>query len=413
MTTTNPPITPAHRPAWALTVLAVAVMLSMSVWFSASFVVPQLSIEWNLGPGQAALLTIAVQLGFVVGALGISASGLADTMTGRRLMLCGALGAALVNALLLVAPGFAVAVVLRALTGVMLAAVYPPAMKEASSWFSAHRGLALGIMIGALTLGSAFPHLVKASTATTPPWEAVIAATSVLTALGGLCLLLLRSSGPFPFPPGRFRLGEAVRALRTRSAVLANIGYVGHMWELYAMWAWVAAFLATLPELAGDEAARSAALAAFVCIGIGAVGCLAGGWISDRLGRSHAALISLIGSGGAAVVLALIPGAPTVLILLVAAAWGFWVIADSAQFSAILTEDVDPRYVGSAVSFQLAMGYLTTAVTIYLVPVLVESASWSVALLVLAVGPAIGALAMVAHIRMTVEPPLRGVRSGA
>lgn len=392
--------TPRHRPAWALTVLAVSVMFSMSVWFSASFVVPQLSADWGLGAGQSSLLTIAVQLGFVVGALGVSATGLADRFSGRRLMLVGALGAAVANGLILVAPGFAVALLARALTGVLLAAVYPPAMKEAASWFSARRGLALGIMIGALTLGSAAPHLVKASTASAPPWEAVIAATSVLTALGGLCLLLLRSSGPFPFPPGGFRFGEAIRAMRTRSAVLANIGYVGHMWELYAMWAWVAAFLATLPGLTGDDAARRTALAAFVCIGVGALGCLAGGWISDRFGRAQAALLSLVGSGGAAVVLALLPDAPTALILVIVAAWGFWVIADSAQFSAILTEDVEPAYVGSAVSFQLALGYLTTAITIYLVPVLVESVSWSAALLVLAVGPIVGAVAMILHIRM-------------
>lgn len=243
--------TPRHRPAWALTVLAVSVMFSMSVWFSASFVVPQLSADWGLGAGQSSLLTIAVQLGFVVGALGVSATGLADRFSGRRLMLVGALGAAVANGLILVAPGFAVALLARALTGVLLAAVYPPAMKEAASWFSARRGLALGIMIGALTLGSAAPHLVKAA-----------------------------------------------------------------------------------------------------------------------------------------------------LILVIVAAWGFWVIADSAQFSAILTEDVEPAYVGSAVSFQLALGYLTTAITIYLVPVLVESVSWSAALLVLAVGPIVGAVAMILHIRM-------------
>lgn len=383
----------------ALAVLAVSVLLSMSAWFSASFLTPQFRERWDLDDAQASLLTIAVQLGFVAGALGIAASGLADRVNGRRLMLWGGLGAAAANALLLLAPGLATAVALRAVTGAMLAAVYPSAMKEASSWFKAGRGTALGIMIGALTLGSAAPQLIKAASGTSPSWQAVIAATSILSALGGLTVLLLRSSGPYPFASSRFRIREALRAVRNRSASLATIGYVGHMWELYAMWAWVGTFLASRPGLSGEDAAPYAALATFFCIGVGAAGCLAGGFISDRTGRSRAALIALTGSGTAAVALALLPAAPIPAILVVTGIWGFWVVADSAQFSAILTEDVDAAYVGSAISLQLGLGYLTTAATIYLVPVLVHAASWSAALLVLAIGPAVGALAMVLHIR--------------
>lgn len=384
---------------YALAVLAVSVLLSMSVWFSASFLIPQFRELWSLDEAQASLLTIAVQLGFVAGALGIAACGLADRVSGRRLMLWGGLGAAAANALLLLAPGFAAAVALRALTGAMLAAVYPSAMKEASSWFKAGRGTALGIMIGALTLGSAAPQLVKAAYGTSAPWQAVIAATSILSALGGLIVLLLRVSGPYPFASGRFRVREALRAVRNRSAILANIGYVGHMWELYAMWAWVGTFLASRPGLTGEDAAPRAALATFFCIGVGAAGCLVGGFISDRTGRSRAALIALTGSGTAAVTLALTHTAPTPAVLIVTGIWGFWVVADSAQFSAILTENVDAPYVGSAISLQLGLGYLTTAATIYLVPVLVHAASWSAALLVLAAGPTVGALAMILHMR--------------
>lgn len=386
----------------ALALIAVATFASMSVWFSASFVVPQLQQLWRLTSGESSLLTIAVQLGFVAGALASAASGLADAVAPRKLMCAGALCAAVTNLLLLWAPGFGTALVLRALTGACLAAVYPPALKEVSSWFRKGRGTALGVIIGALTLGSAAPQLVKASGGL--GWQSVIAATSALTACGGLLVLTVRGTGPYPFPRSTFRLRSALRAVRSRPVMLANLGYAGHMWELYAMWAWIGTFLAGLQGFSGGpDGARHAALAAFVCIGAGAIGCLVGGWIGDRAGRAPSALISLVLSGSTAVALALLRDMPTPVVVVLSAFWGFWVIADSAQFSALVTETADPRYVGSAVSLQLALGYVTTAVTIYLVPVLAESASWSVALLVLAAGPLVGVVALLAFRRTAVS----------
>lgn len=394
------------RPAVALALIALATFLSMSVWFSASFVVPQFQELWNLSSGQSSLLTIAVQLGFVVGALALAATGLADALPGRRLMCLGASAAAAMNLVLLWAPGFTAAVLLRALTGACLAAVYPPALKEVSSWFRTGRGTALGVMIGALTLGSAIPQLVRATGGL--EWRMVIAATSVLTAAGGLSTLLLRSSGPFPFPESTFNLRAALRANRSRRVMFANIGYAGHMWELYAMWAWIGSFLAGLHGFAErSDGAQLAALAAFGCIGVGAAGCLVGGRISDRHGRAQAALISLICSGSAVVVLAFVRTLPLPLVLAVSAFWGFWVIADSAQFSAMVTESADQRYVGSAVSLQLGVGYMTTAVTIYLVPVLADASSWTPALLVLALGPLAGIAALVGYLRSSAPPAAR------
>jgi MFS family permease len=388
-----------RRAVVALAIIALATFLSMSVWFSASFVVPQLQQLWNLSSGESSLLTIAVQVGFVIGALTLAASGLADAVPGRRLMCVGALGAAVANLFLLWSPGFGLALVLRALTGAFLAAVYPPALKEVSSWFRTGRGTALGVMIGALTLGSAAPQLVKASGGL--GWQVVVISTTVLTAAGGLTVLLVRGAGPYPFPRSVFSLRAALTAIRSRPVVLANIGYAGHMWELYAMWAWIGTFLAGLSGFANSPTGtQQSALAAFVCIGVGALGCVVGGRISDRVGRAQAALISLILSGGAAVVLAFIQHLPLALVLVVAAFWGFWVIADSAQFSAMVTESADPRYVGSAVSLQLAIGYVTTAATIYLVPVLAENASWAAALLVLAVGPLVGVGALLSYLRL-------------
>ncbi|MCX5537604.1 MFS transporter [Streptomyces sp. NBC_00006] len=381
-------------PGVALAVVAVSTLLSMSVWFSASFVLPQLKEEWGLSPGSGALLTVAVQLGFVVGAVSSAMSGLADRVANRFLMCGGAVGAAAANGGVLLADGLWSAVVLRLVTGFFLAAVYPPALKETATWFRAGRGKALGVMIGALTVGSALPHAVNAAGGV--DWHLVIAVTSLMGACGGVLALSLRWPGPYPFPRRRVTVGGALRSLRNRDVVLADLGYVGHMWELYAMWGTVASLLASVPVVEGSR--RTDALAstiAFVCIGVGAFGCLLGGVLGDRWGRASAARICLVCSGGAALLLAVgVDAMPSGLVIAVCVFWGFWVVADSAQFSALVTERADPDYVGGALSLQLALGYSTTAVTLWGVPVLVEHTSWRVALLVLVVGPVVGVVAM-------------------
>ncbi|MEN0133879.1 MAG: MFS transporter [Rhodococcus sp. (in: high G+C Gram-positive bacteria)] len=384
---------PAQRPGLALVLIAVSTFLSMSVWFSASFVVPQLVTVWHLSAGGSSLLTITVQVGFVVGALTSAATGLADAVPARFLMCAGAVGAAIANLGLLWADGLAGALLLRLATGVFLAAVYPPALKEVSTWFRSGRGTALGVMIGALTLGSALPHLVSSFGAVR--WEGVILVTTIMTAAGGGFVLLLKGEGPYPFPQRPFSLRAAFASLRNKHVALANIGYMGHMWELYAMWAWVGAFLTSLPAIAAlSNPDTTASALSFLCIGAGAIGCFVGGKLSDRFGRAQSALCCLLCSGAAALALSIVGSGPLLVVLALCVFWGFWVIADSAQFSAVITEHADPVFVGGAVSIQLALGYLTTTLSLWLVPVLVEQWSWSVALAALAVGPAIGAAAM-------------------
>ncbi|MGP3776340.1 MFS transporter [Streptomyces sp. SDT5-1] len=382
------------RAGGALAVVAVSTLLAMSVWFSAAFVLPQLREEWGLGAGSGALLTVAVQLGFVVGAVSSAMSGLADRVANRYLMCGGALGAAGANLGVLVADGLGPAVVLRLVTGFFLAGVYPPALKETATWFRAGRGKALGVMIGALTVGSALPHAVNAAGGV--DWHLVIVATSVMGACGGVLALSLRAPGPYPFPRRKVTVGGALRSVRNRDVVLADLGYVGHMWELYAMWGTVAALLASVPVV--EESARKDVLAsaiAFVCIGVGAFGCLVGGVLGDRWGRARSARICLVCSGGAALLLAVgVDAMPSGVVVAVCVFWGFWVVADSAQFSALVTERADPDYVGGALSLQLALGYSTTALTLWGVPVLVAHTSWRIALVVLAVGPVVGVTAM-------------------
>ena len=383
----------------ALVGLGVAMLLAMTTWFSASAVLPQLRIQWNLSSIQASLLTIAVQMGFVVGATVSVVFNLADVVAPRRLMFFGAVGAAFVNALLIVSHGVGVAVPLRFATGVFLAAVYPPALKAMATWFRRGRGTALGVMVGALTLGSATPYLVNGLGGVR--WQAVIGVTSLLTLVGGLLAEFVASDGPFSFPAAAtFDSRQVRRSFAHRGVRLATLGYFGHMWELYAMWSWFAAFFADVLARHGfDDPRRGAAFAAFAVIGVGAAGSVVGGVLGDRWGRTRLTALAMVLSASSAVLIGLIRTQPVVVVLLLGLFWGFWVVADSAQFSAIVTELADQAYVGTALTLQLAVGFTLSVLTIWLVPVLRDHLSWQWAFAFLAPGPAVGAVAMIRLLR--------------
>jgi MFS family permease len=370
----------------ALATLAAALVLAMTTWFSASAVVPQLRAEWGLSDTSAAWLTIAVQLGFVAGALVSSVFNVADVVAPRVVILAGALGAAGVNALLGAVSGAGGAIPLRFATGFFLAGVYPPALKLMATWFRRGRGTALGILVGALTLGSAVPHLVNGLGGL--EWQTVVYATSALTLAGGLLALAVRD-GPYPFPEATFDPRQAGRVFANRGVRLASLGYFGHMWELYAMWAWFVVFYATTVE-AGAEAAY----AAFAVIGAGAVGCWVGGLLGDRIGRPETTAGMMAVSGACALLIGLLIDAPGWVVLLVGLVWGFTVVGDSAQFSTLVTEHADQAYVGTALTMQLALGFTLTVATIWLIPVLADEVGWRWAFAFLVPGPALGVVAM-------------------
>ncbi len=372
----------------ALWSLAVALVLSMTTWFSASAVIPQLRVEWALTDGTGAWLTIAVQLGFVAGAVLSSTFNLADLIAPHQLILVGSFGAAAANLGLLACGSAGPAIALRAATGASLAAVYPPALKLIATWFQERRGTAIGILIGALTLGSAMPHLVNAAGGL--EWERVVTVTSVLTALGGLIALSI-PEGPFPFPRGVFEPRMIGRVFRNRGVLLASLGYFGHMWELYAMWAWMVVFF----RVVFGESGAAAPLATFATIGVGAIGCYVGGVVGDRLGKPQAAALMMLISGFCAVTIGFLLDAPSWSVIVVALVWGFSVVADSGQFSALVTEVSHQSYVGTAVTLQLAVGFTLTVATIWLIPVAEDLWTWRWAFSLLAIGPALGIVAMI------------------
>ncbi len=385
----------------ALRVMAGAMLLGMTTWFSASAVVPQVRAAWGLTTNQASLLTIAVQLGFVTGAVLSAALTLADVFPPKWLFCVAAMGAATVNAGIVLAHGPGLAIPLRFATGFFLAGVYPVGLKLLSTWFRRGRGMALGVMVGALTLGSAMPHFVNGIGGL--HWRAVILATSILTAAGALLAALTIHDGPFPFSRAPFDPQQIRQVFTNRGVRLASLGYFGHMWELYAMWAWFLAFATdSLTARGTTNPRRSAALATFAVIGIGAVGCWLGGLLGDRWGRTRTTAAAMAISGACALGIGFTFGAPFPIVVAVGLVWGVAVVADSAQFSTVVTELADQSYVGTALTLQLAVGFTLTVVTIWLVPILRDHLGWHWTFAFLAPGPFLGLLVML-HLRRLPE----------
>jgi MFS family permease len=390
----------------ALAVLATALLLSLTTWFSASAVIPQLRVEWGLSDAAAAWLTIAVQLGFVAGALVSSFFNVADIVSPRIVFVAGALGAAGANGLLTVAGDASVGIPLRLATGFFLAGVYPPAMKLMATWYRRDRGIALGVLVGAITVGSAGPHLVNGLGGL--DWKIVVYATSLLTVAGGVIGYTVRE-GPHPFPPAVFDPRQARLAFANRGVRLASLGYFGHMWELFAMWAWFVVFFSDFLRSNGSDPGTKAAFATFMVIGIGGLGSWVAGILGDRWGRTRTTILMMVVSGACSVLVGLLFAAPTWVVLAVSLAWGFAVVADSAQFSTIVTELADQAYVGTALTLQLALGFTLTVVTIWLIPVLENAVGWEWAFAFLAPGPAAGIIAM---LRLKASPDARLIAHG-
>lgn len=377
-----------------LALVALAELLGMSLWFAGNAIAPQLQERWLLTGSQVGWLTTAVQLGFVAGTAAIAVLNLADILPSRTLFAVSAVLGAGFNALLLTATGFGSGVATRFACGLCLAGVYPPAMKMISTWFKARRGLAVGTVVGALTVGKATPYLVHAIPGADVTAVVLAGSLSALAAAGLVWLGF--HEGPYPFPPRPFSWGLVRSVASHRHWRLATGGYLGHMFELYSYWTWIPAFLAASAASTSMHPLSNSfvLLLSFGTIAIGGLGCVWGGLVADRVGRERLVIMAMAASGTCALVLGLTFGRSWWLLAPVALAWGFFVIADSAQFSVLVTESVPAHAVGTALMVQTSLGFLLTTITIQLVPPVVNAVGWEWAFPLLALGPFAGIAAI-------------------
>jgi MFS family permease len=378
----------------AAALLVIAELLGMSLWFTASAVTPYLQGRWGLDATEAGWLTTVVQLGFVAGTAIAALLNLADIWPARWYVATSALLAAISNALVIALDDYSIALLARFATGLFLAGVYPPGMKMMATWFVQNRGLAIGALVGGITVGKAAPYLIRALDIGP---NFVMLSASAAAALGGLMIAIWYREGPHTFERRAFSWSLVGTVVRHRETRLAIGGYLGHMWELYAMWSLVAVFFFDYFVARGSSTSSSVAssgVVAFLVIAAGGLGCVVAGRWADKFGRARITIWSMLISGTCSLIIGWLLNAPVALVLALALIWGFAVVADSAQFSALVTEVAPKHAVGTALTLQTSLGFLLTAFTIWLAIRLHEIWDWRIAFGMLAIGPALGILAM-------------------
>ncbi len=380
----------------ALTIIGIAVIFCLSLWFSASVIAPELKNSWSLTPLQEALLSAAIPVGFVIGAFLSSYFGLSDRFHVRWLFAISALMGAILNGFLIMVDQAVIGLVLRILTGVTLAGVYPTSVKMIAYWFPKQRGLATGILIASLTIGSSLPHFISIFTVNMDSrW--VLTISSILAIIAAVLIFCLLPDIQLVSKNSSWSFSVFGKILKNKPVMLVNYGYFGHMWELYAMWTWLPMFL-TVSFLRSTPNVDPwfSMFASFSSIGIaGGIGCIVGGIVADKIGRANLTIICMSVSAICAILIGFTFGGVIWLTVLVSIIWGASIIADSAQFSVGITEFAEEGYIGTALTMQMCIGFLITILSINLIPILQTLLGWRFVFILLSIGPIIGIISMV------------------
>ncbi|HVL58156.1 MAG TPA: MFS transporter [Burkholderiaceae bacterium] len=379
------------RPARILPVIIVSQFAGTALWFAGNAVFADLQRDWALGAAALGHLTSAVQLGFITGTLVFAVLTIADRFSPRAVFLLCSLAGALANAAIAVVAHYEALLLLRFATGFFLAGIYPVGMRIAAGWYRDGLGNAIGWLVAALVLGTAFPHLLAGLDARLP-WQAVAVSVSLLSAAGGVLMYALVPDGPALSSGGRFDPAAIAAIFRSERFRASAFGYFGHMWELYAFWAFVPIALAAHAGLHG--VALNVSLWSFAVIAAGSVGSGFGGLASLRAGSARVAFAQLGASGACCLASPLAFVAPTPVFLAFLLFWGIVVVGDSPQFSALNAQNAPKTLVGSALTIANCIGFAITIVSIQLLSWLsgIVSARWL--FVVLALGPLAGLFAM-------------------
>lgn len=379
-----------HTPKWILHIIILSQFCGTSLWFSSNAVLQDLSNHFLLPENTLAHITSAVQFGFILGTLVFAMLSIADRFSPSKVFAISALIAAVFNLVIIWDHHTLTSILmLRFLTGFFLAGIYPVGMKIAADYYDKELGKSLGFLVGALVLGTAFPHLLHGFTEQLP-WKTIIIITSIIAISGGFLIYFLVPDGPYRKKSVALDLYVIVKIFKNKPFKTAAFGYFGHMWELYAFWAFVP-FIITAYTIMHPESSLNIAISSFMVIAIGAIACVVGGYVSLHKGVKKTALVSLTLSGLFCVISPLLFMIPSqTLFLIMLSLWGMVVIADSPMFSTLVAQNVDPTYKGTALTIVNCIGFAITIVSIQLLLLLQSYLDVKYLLLILAIGPIFG-----------------------